>query len=580
MESDPGRPRPGRTGDSQPRAYDPPVETAVTAVDPGGGQSAQTPPRPALSVVVPVYDGATTIVENVDAIRRAVEPGIDGEVELIVVSDGSVDDTAERLLAAREESRARVIHYDRNLGKGYAVRAGALASTGEWVAFIDADLDLDPASIPRYLEVARHEQLDIALGSKRHPESVVHYPRARRIASWCYQLLNRVLFQLDVRDTQVGLKVISRDVVDNVMPLLLVKQFAFDLELLAVAHALGYRRVRELPVTLDYRFTGSGVRSAAVARALVDTAAIFYRLRILRTYQRKQALLGPSGVARRPETLPRVTLVGSDEETAQRLDYPAVDVLPGDPAGAARAASSEVVALLAPGASPAGNWLTAAAPFFVRPEVAAVVVPEMAPHHGPPRRVAAAAILESRLGAGSPRIRYSPGNVRVVVDHPAPSVVVRRAAYLEALDEHVPRERLVAWLAARGRETVYTPDTMIVDTPAPLFGPHLRSVAGYARSRGVAARLTRGRSFTLARLLVLVPFAAALAGVVLIAAGGTARTVGIVLVLVYLAAVLLGAATGAFRFRSLRVGLLAAPAFVATHAVYVAAFLAGVATGR
>jgi glycosyltransferase involved in cell wall biosynthesis len=557
------------------------VESAVTVVDSGGEQRSGAPRRPALSVVVPVYDGATSIVENVAVIRRAVTAAVDGDVELIVVSDGSIDDTAELLLGTRAESGARVIHYDRNLGKGYAVRAGALAATGDWVAFIDADLDLDPASIPTYLRVARDEQLDVAIGSKRHPDSVVHYPRARRIASWCYQQLNRVLFRLDVRDTQVGLKVISRDVVDNVMPLLLVKQFAFDLELLAVAHALGYRRVRELPVSLDYRFTGSGVRSAAVAKALVDTAAIFYRLRILHTYQRKQALLGRGVADRQAGFLPAVTLVGADENVAHRLDYAAIDLAAaGDTDERAREARGELVAMLAPGARPAGNWLTAASAFFVRPEVSAVVVPEMAPHHGPLRTIAAAAVLESRLGAGSPRIRYSPGNVRVVVDHPAPSVVARREDYVAALDEGVPRERLAAWLSTQGKEVVYTPETMIVDTPAPLFGPHLRSVASYARSRGIAARLTRGRSFTLLRLVTLLPLAGAVAAIPLVVAGGTARTVGIVLLLVYAGAVLLGAVTGALRFRSLRVGLLAAPAFVASHAAYVAGFVAGVARGR
>src|SRR5213079_2446761 len=123
----------------------------------------------------------------------------------------------------------------------------------------DADLDIDPGSIPDYVTIARAEGLDFAIGSKRHRESVVEYPRSRKVASWCYQQLNRVLFRLDVRDTQVGLKVVGRRVVDEVVPLLLVKQFAFDLELLAVATALGYGRIKELPVRLEYRFTGSAL---------------------------------------------------------------------------------------------------------------------------------------------------------------------------------------------------------------------------------------------------------------------------------------------------------------------------------
>ena len=257
---------------------------------------------------MPVYNGGEGIVDNVGVIQRSVAAGLPGEdVEVIVVSDGSIDDTAERLLSARSEAGIRVIHYDRNLGKGYAVKTGALAAHGDWIALVDADLDLDPASLPHYIETARQDDLDFAIGSishttrppsydlcisriasHRHPDSVVHYPRSRRIASWCYQQLNRILFRLDVKDTQVGLKVFSRRVVDDVMPLLLVKRFAFDLELLAVAKALGYGRIRELPVRLDYRFTGSEGGSTAVMHALWDTAAIFYRLRILHTSDLKR----------------------------------------------------------------------------------------------------------------------------------------------------------------------------------------------------------------------------------------------------------------------------------------------------
>src|SRR5256714_7433687 len=254
-----------------------------------------------LTVVVPVYNGGDEIVENVELIRRRVGEGLPGEeLEVIVVSDGSIDGTSERLLESRAEKDIRVIHYDRNLGKGYAVKAGALASHGDWIALVDADLDLDPASLPAFLAVARREELDFASGSKRHPDSVVQYPQSRRVASWCYQQLNRLLFQLDVKDTQVGLKVLSRRVADEVLPLLLVKRFAFDVELLAVARSLGYDRVRELPVRLDYRFSGSGVGSLAVLAALWDTAAIFYRLRILRTHERKRRLFHGAG-----RTLPR-----------------------------------------------------------------------------------------------------------------------------------------------------------------------------------------------------------------------------------------------------------------------------------
>ena len=525
--------------------------------------------RPVLTVVVPVFNGGHEIVENVAVIRAAATKGLaDEDVEVVVVSDGSLDGTDEMLLQARQDVEMRVIHYDRNLGKGYAVKLGALASSGQWIAIVDADLDLDPASIPAYLETAMDEDLDFAIGSKRHPESIVHYPRSRRIASWCYQQLNRALFRLDVRDTQVGLKVFRGEVADEVVPLLLVKQFAFDLELLAVSRALGYGRVRELPVRLDYRFTGSAVRSRAAARAVADTLAIFYRLRILHTYQRKRALLAR---AARQLATPLVNVI-ADGEIVDRLDYPRLEAVSIRDV-AAGAARGEFIAVLEPGGRPGGNWVSAAVPYFVDPDVAAVVVPTITPTNVPVRNAIAAAVLESRLGGGSRRSRYLPGNVRVVVDYPAHSVIVRRADYVSGDD--VPPERIVSWLAEQGRKTIYTPDSSVSTSPRPFARAHLSGTVNHARARGRAARVTHGRSLSLGTALSFAPLAAALAAVALLFGDGAWRTFGIVLLVAYLAALGVSGLLAALRFRSVVVGLVVPFAVVATEAAYAFGFIRG-----
>jgi glycosyltransferase involved in cell wall biosynthesis len=527
--------------------------------------------EPVLTAILPVYNGGREIVDNVGVIRRALADGLPGEdVEVIVVSDGSIDETADELMAARGDQGFRLIHYDRNLGKGYAVKAGALAAHGEWIALIDADLDLDPSSVPTYLEAARRENLDFAIGSKRHPDSIVYYPRSRRMASWCYQQLNRLLFRLDVRDTQVGLKVFNRRVVDEVFPLLLVKQFAFDLELLAVAKALAFDRVKEFPVRLEYRFSGSALGSATVVRALWDTAAVFYRLRVLRTYQRKRRLL--SAGARRPERPLLVSAIG-DHEAAEVLDYEDLELAPS-----ARDARGELVAVLNGGARPAGNWVTAAVPFFADPEVVAVVTPTLAPLQAPLRERVAAAVLESRLGGGSRRSSFFPGNVRTVVDHPAENIVIRRSDYLDALDAGVDDEELVFWLSSRGKRTVYTPDTSLAAAPAPLVRPHLDGVLRHARARGRAARHTNGRSLSAATALSLAPAVAAIVGAALLVVGGMAGTVGLVLVLAYVAALVLSGLHSALRFRSLAVGALEPVAVIASQAAYVVGFATGLSS--
>jgi hypothetical protein len=202
--------------------------------------------------------------------------------EVIVVSDGSTDDT---VAIAREfaSPAVRVFHYARGSGKGHALRVGLSEARGDYVGYIDSDGDIDPQAIGPFLALMKLYRADIVLGSKRHPMSEVTYPAVRRVMSWVYHKVARVLFLINVRDTQTGFKVIRREVLTAVLPRMLEKRYAFDLELLVIARLLGYRKVFEAPVRIDYRFSSQVVPTTA-ARILVDTAAIFYRRYILNTY--------------------------------------------------------------------------------------------------------------------------------------------------------------------------------------------------------------------------------------------------------------------------------------------------------
>lgn len=239
--------------------------------------------RPEISVVVPAYREGRRIFDNLNHLLRELDAsGLDYEV--IVVSDGNTDDTVSE--AQRVGSpRVRVLAYAVNEGKGFALMHGVAAAAGDLIAFIDADMELDPAGIARFVTIQREGASDVVVGSKRHPDSLVVYPRVRRLQSWLYQQVIRLLFRLDVRDTQTGLKLFRGDLLRRVVPLLAVKRFAFDLELLVVARKLGYRRIVEAPIKLDYRFETTTSPNAAY-RALWDTAAIFYRLHFLHHYDR------------------------------------------------------------------------------------------------------------------------------------------------------------------------------------------------------------------------------------------------------------------------------------------------------
>jgi glycosyltransferase involved in cell wall biosynthesis len=169
------------------------------------------------------------------------------------------------------------------MGKGFALRYGVARSHGQIVTFIDGDGDIDPAQIALYLRIMRTSDADIVVGSKRHPDSAVVYPPLRRLYSATYQALLRLLFHLEVRDTQVGLKLFRREVLAAVLPRIVVKRYAFDLELLVVAHHLGFTRVIEAPVRIGHRFS-STINHQAITSILRETAAIFYRKNVLRYY--------------------------------------------------------------------------------------------------------------------------------------------------------------------------------------------------------------------------------------------------------------------------------------------------------
>lgn len=237
-----------------------------------------------LSIIVPAYKQEKTIKKDLQRIENVLRQ-IRYDYEVICVVDGKIDKTFDNAKKARSR-KIKVVGYDENKGKGHAVRYGMARAKGDPVAFIDAGMEIDPNGISMILEHMEWYKADIIVGSKRHPASQVKYPLGRKIISRLYQLFVRFFTGLNVSDTQAGLKIFRRKVLEDVLPRLLVKQYAFDLEMLTVAHRLGYRRIFEAPVKISYNFedlTHAATREA-MKKALIDTLAIIYRLRILRYY--------------------------------------------------------------------------------------------------------------------------------------------------------------------------------------------------------------------------------------------------------------------------------------------------------
>ena len=236
-----------------------------------------------LSIVVPYYNPGAALSKHVAGLVEVLEAS-ELRFEIIAVSDGSTDGSPDTLTNLFPDLLKNT-NLSENSGKGQALRVGLMQGRGKYLGFIDADGDIPAIELLGIIEVIRASEPDIIIGSKRHPSSVVHYPIVRRVYSWGYQQLIKTLFHLSVTDTQTGLKVLRRDVVREVLPLMVEKRFAFDLEFFVVARRLGFREIVEVPVVIQRRFT-STISMKAVRGMLLDTLGIFYRLRVLRYYDR------------------------------------------------------------------------------------------------------------------------------------------------------------------------------------------------------------------------------------------------------------------------------------------------------
>lgn len=242
-----------------------------------------------LSIVVPAYKQEKTIAKDIRNIANILEE-LGYNYELIVVVDGMLDRTLQKVSKLRSP-KIKVIGYEKNEGKGHAVRYGMLHAAGDVIGFIDAGMDIHPTGLKMLLSHMEWYNADIIVGSKLHPVSIVDYPFYRTVLSWGYRLFTRILFGFKIRDTQVGLKFFKRKVVRNVLPRLLVKRYAFDIEILAVAYAFGYKRIYEAPVEINFKINVISYFNLfrVIALMIWDTVAVFYRLKILHYYiQKKQ----------------------------------------------------------------------------------------------------------------------------------------------------------------------------------------------------------------------------------------------------------------------------------------------------
>lgn len=238
-----------------------------------------------ISIILPCYNEGEMIYENITKTVNILQD-ITQQFEVICVNDGSKDNTKEELLRAEKDYKCvKCVSYDKNAGKGHALQVGTNVAQGDYIAFVDSDLELSPMFLKEYLEIMKIKKADVVIGSKMHPQSVIDYPWFRRILSLGYYIILKILFRLNVKDTQTGLKLFKAHVIKEVMPKITVKGYAFDIEVLAIINRKGYKIV-DAPIELVFsRGNARGrIRIRDVWKMFADTCSIFYRLKMKKMY--------------------------------------------------------------------------------------------------------------------------------------------------------------------------------------------------------------------------------------------------------------------------------------------------------
>lgn len=205
-----------------------------------------------LSIVIPALDEGKKIARDIAAASEFLTAN-DLQGEIIVVDDGSRDDTAE---AARKAPIApgvkrNVIRCEEHHGKGYAVRTGIIASTGRYVMFADCGLCITYGNVLQGLALLRDDKCDIAHGSRRLIESDIlqDQPWHRRMFSRLFKAAVRMLLGVPrkLTDTQCGFKVYKGNVARELYAQCVTDGFMFDIEVILRAARRGYR-IEEFPV--------------------------------------------------------------------------------------------------------------------------------------------------------------------------------------------------------------------------------------------------------------------------------------------------------------------------------------------
>lgn len=440
--------------------------------------------------------------------------------EIVIIDNVNTKRSYKRLKKIVSTLKSAVTILDQcSMPEAWAIKEALRCTSGDYVMFYDYNHDLNLRDLNNLLQQMEGENLNLIIGYKKGTEKLSHYSWVHRLLRRFYFLVIDLLFGKANKDILPNVKIFRAPALGNVLARTVAKTYAFGLELLVVTNHLGYR-IKSLPIELGvvkkYRHRVSFGR---IYYALVEILAIYYRLRILKYYDREQTL---------PQDYPPVSIIIPVKEknhylkecitACRQLDYLDFEiiVLPDEkfklpdkniriiPTGNASPpekrdigienARGEIIAFLDSDAFPLSQWLKYGVRYFGDNEIGAVGGPAITPRTDNLWQRISGLIFSSFIVGGNCKFRYVPMPHREVEDYPSCNLLVRKSVLKKIKgfntkfypgDDTILCSKIVH---KAKKKIIYDPDVVVFHHRRSLFFKHFRQLASYALHRGYFVR--------------------------------------------------------------------------------------------
>ncbi len=486
-----------------------------------------------VSILVPVYNIEKNIEKNINILIEKISPFMTN-FEIIISDDGSDDNSKKAIEKICAENKNIIGVYSKeNHGKGNALKRACEIANGKYIIFCDGDMEIDPAQLENFFEIMNKENADIVIGSKRHKNSVVNYSNARKIISFVYFMFVKIFFHLPIQDTQTGLKLFKREAIINIFPRILVKAFAYDLEVLVACNSNG-KKIVSAPVIVNPNRHFGFIKLSVLWKTFIDTLAIFYRLNIVKFYKNLFEELKSNPLVSIIIPLKKINdYIKEETEYLLKQTYKNFEliILPdfcseeeidleifkdkrikiietGNlPPALKRAkgveiSNGEILAFLDDDTYPEKDWLKNSLRAMETKNIKALGGPAVTSPKDNFSKQISGLIYGSALMSGKHKARYVPDKVQYVRDYPSCNFIITKELYekVGGFDsEYWPGEDTILCnnIMKANEKILYTPEALVYHHRRNLFFGHFKQLKGYAWHRGYFVKKFGGNSFEL-----------------------------------------------------------------------------------